>query len=158
MLSTQIIPTICDANLSNYFFSGNGAGWFIAKSAHFTSQSYASPQGSITDRAVEQSERLAWNNAFDADQMSGNGNHIKEMSPAAGHYDPSFQRLESFTGKFSKILLLFLVARNNVFDSDQCPETETTLKKCRLPLGIIIHSFKDLSHLSVSFHKFCFCF
>ena len=34
----------------------------------------------------------------------------------------------------------------------KCPETETILKKCRLPLGIMIHPFKDLSHLPVSFH------
>ena len=40
----------------------------------------------------------------------------------------------------------------------KCPETETILKKCRLPLGIMIHPFKDLSHLPVSFHKFCYCF
>merc|ERR1719464_927065 len=31
----------------------------------------------------------------------------------------------------------------------KCPETETILKKCRLPLGIMIHPFKDLSHLPV---------
>ena len=36
----------------------------------------------------------------------------------------------------------------------KCPETETILKKCRLPLGIMIHPFKDLSHLPVSFHGF----
>lgn len=29
------------------------------------------------------------------------------------------------------------------------PETESILKKCRLPLGILIHPFKDLSHLPV---------
>ena len=40
----------------------------------------------------------------------------------------------------------------------KCPETETILKKCRLPLGIMIHPFKDLSHLPVSFHKFSLLF
>lgn len=29
------------------------------------------------------------------------------------------------------------------------PETDALLKKCRLPLGILIHPFKDLSHLPV---------
>ena len=29
------------------------------------------------------------------------------------------------------------------------PETESVLKKSRLPLGILIHPFKDLSHLPV---------
>ena len=29
------------------------------------------------------------------------------------------------------------------------PETESILKKSRLPLGILIHPFKDLSHLPV---------
>ena len=38
----------------------------------------------------------------------------------------------------------------------KCPETETILKKCRLPLGIMIHPFKDLIHLPVSFQNFCF--
>ena len=34
--------------------------------------------------------------------MSGNGNDIKKMSPAPGHYDPSFLRFVSFTGKKPK--------------------------------------------------------
>jgi protein transport protein SEC24 len=29
------------------------------------------------------------------------------------------------------------------------PETEALLKKARLPLGVLIHPFKDLSHLPV---------
>ena len=29
------------------------------------------------------------------------------------------------------------------------PETDTILKKSRLPLGVLIHPFKDLSHLPV---------
>ncbi len=29
------------------------------------------------------------------------------------------------------------------------PETETILKKSRLPFGVLIHPFRDLSHLPV---------
>ena len=35
-------------------FSGNGTGGFIAKSAHFASQSHATPQSPAANRAVEQ--------------------------------------------------------------------------------------------------------
>ena len=34
------------------------------------------------------------------------------------------------------------------------PETESILKKCRLPLGILIHPFKDLSHLPGMYYHF----
>ena len=34
------------------------------------------------------------------------------------------------------------------------PETESILKKCRLPLGILIHPFKDLSHLPGMYYYF----
>ena len=40
----------------------------------------------------------------------------------------------------------------------KCSETEMILKKCRLPLGIMIYPFKDLSHLPVGFYNFLLLF
>lgn len=54
---------------------------------------------------------------------------------------------------FSKVLCVIILKRfafSCLFLSFfQVPETENVLKKSRLPLGVLIHPFRDLSHLPV---------
>ena len=45
-----------------------------------------------------------------------------------------------------EIWLILICCRSTL---SKIPETDALLKKARLPLGVLIHPFKDLSHLPV---------